>query len=279
MSVLIAGCGDLGTEAGLQFVSAGHSVTGWRRNPDRLPESIHGGAADLGRGQVPTVPDDTDIVVIAIAADSSEEASYRSAYLDGVRHTVDALARDGVRPERALFVSSTAVYGSLEGAVDEDSTPRPAAFNGRILLEAEELFLRRLPGGTVLRLGGIYGPGRERLLTQVRRGEARTTTRRTARIHRDDAAAAIVHLMTMAAAPESVYLGVDDSSATQEEVVRFLAAAMGAPEPTPAETSGGRGADRAVSNARLRAAGWVPRYPTYVEGYRAVLAGDGSRHP
>ncbi|MGN6160740.1 MAG: NAD-dependent epimerase/dehydratase family protein [Marmoricola sp.] len=279
MTVLIAGCGDLGTEAGLRFAAAGHPVTGWRRNPGVLSAPIVGVAADLSQASLPRIPATTEIVVIAVAADASSADAYRRAYLDGVRHVTDALVRDDVRPQRALFVSSTAVYGAHTGDTDETTPPQPSAFNGEVLLEAEELFFDRVPGGTVLRLGGIYGPGRTRLIDQVRSGEARATTRRTARIHRDDAAEAIRHLMTMSSAPESLYLGVDDEPAAQGDVVRFLAEELGVPAPAPGEASSQRGADRAISNARLRRTGWVPTYPTYVEGYRAVLAGAGTRHP
>jgi nucleoside-diphosphate-sugar epimerase len=278
MTVLIAGCGDLGTEAGLRFAAAGHRVVGWRRSPEKLPAAIEGVAADLA-GELPPVPADTDIVVIAVAADGHDEAAYRAAYVDGVAHVVDALERDGVTPGRVLFVSSTAVYGGISGDVDEDTPAEPTAFNGRLMREAELLLLSRLPHATVLRLGGIYGPGRMRLIDQVRTGEARATTRRTTRIHRDDAAAAIVHLTTMDAAPADIYLGVDDEPATQADVVRFIARELGAPEPQAAEASSNRGADRACSNARLRATGWQPTFPTYAEGYRAILAGQGTRHP
>lgn len=281
-TVLIAGCGDLGTEAGLRFVAAGHPVVGWRRSPEQLPAAIERVAADLA-GDLPPVPSDTDLVVIAVAADEHDEAAYRAAYVDGVAGVLDALSRDDVEPRRVLFVSSTAVYGNTSGDVDEGTPAEPTAFNGRIMREAELLLLDRLAGtatdAIVLRLGGIYGPGRTRLIDQVRSGEARATARRTTRIHRDDAAAAIVHLVTMAAAPGQVYLGVDDSPATQAEVVSFLARELDAPEPQPAEASSNRGADRACSNARLRATGWRPTFPTYAEGYRAVLAGTGVRHP
>lgn len=282
MSVLIAGCGDLGTEAGLRYAAAGHHVTGWRRTPGKLPAAISGVAADL-RGTAPTAPADTHILVIALAADGHDEEAYRAAYLDGTTHVLDALDRDGVTPQRALFVSSTAVYGSLSGDVDESSPTEPTAFNGRVMLEAEEFFLQRLAGtgttATVLRLGGIYGPGRTRLLDLVRSGKATIPTpdRRTSRIHRDDAASAIVHLTTSAAG--GIHLGVDDSPAPYGEVVRWLAEEMGAPEPQPAEKPSARGADRACSNARLRATGWAPAFPSYAEGYRAILAGQGTRHP
>lgn len=284
MSVLIAGCGDLGTETGLRFAAAGHHVTGWRRSPDRLPRAIEGVAADL-RVEAPRVPADTEILVVALAADGHSEEAYRAAYVEGTERVVDALDRDGVTPRRAVFVSSTAVYGGLSGDVDEDSATDPTAFNGAVMLEAERLFLDRLAAtptrASVLRLGGIYGPGRTRLLDLVRSGTATIPTpdRRTARIHRDDAAAAIVHLATMADEPADTYLVVDDAPAAYGEVVRWLAEAMGAPVPQPAEKPSARGADRACSNARLRAAGWVPTFPTYAEGYRAVLAGQGARHP
>ncbi len=284
MSVLIAGCGDLGTEAGLRFVAAGHHVTGWRRRPVRLPRAIEGVAADLTR-DAPRVPADTEILVVALAADGHDEAAYRAAYVNGTQRVLDALDRDGVTPRRALFVSSTAVYGSLSGEVDEESPTEPTAFNGAVRLEAEQLFLDGFTAtptrASVLRLGGIYGPGRTRLLDLVRSGTATIPTpdRRTARIHRDDAASAIVHLATMQPRPAGSYLVVDDSPAPYGEVVRWLAEAMGAPEPQPAEKPSARGADRACSNARLRATGWAPAFPSYVEGYRAILAGQGTRHP
>lgn len=284
MAVLIAGCGDLGTEAGLRFVASGQHVTGWRRTPGKLPPALEGVAADLRTG-APRVPSDVDTLVVALAADGHSEEAYRAAYVDGTERVLDALDRDGVTPRRALFVSSTAVYGSLSGDVDEDSATEPTAFNGTVVLEAERLFLERLAAtptrASVLRLGGIYGPGRTRLLDLVRSGTAAIPTpdRRTARIHRDDAAAAIVHLATMRAEPADTYLVVDDAPAAYGEVVRWLAAAMDAPAPPQADRPSSRGADRACSNARLRATGWAPAFPTYAEGYRAILAGQGMRHP
>ena len=66
MTVVIAGCGDLGTEAGLRFASLGHRVVGLRRSAGKLPAAIEGRAVDLSK-EVPTLPADTDIVVIAMS--------------------------------------------------------------------------------------------------------------------------------------------------------------------------------------------------------------------
>ena len=286
MTILLAGCGDLGTEAGLRFAAAGHRVVGWRRSPDKLPPAIEGAAANLSTAELPPVPADTTAVVIAVAADASTEEAYRSAYLDGVAHVLDALDRDRVTPERVLFVSSTAVYGDAGGGwVDENTTPEPGGFSGRIMREAEELLLKRLHGtGTtpvVLRLGGIYGPGRTRLIDQVRTGAAiiPDQPRYTNRIHRDDAAGAIVHLCTMNAVPSPAYLGVDNDPAELGDVLRFLAAELGLDVPPTDSLGSARGGNKRCSNALLRDTGFSFKYPSFREGYRDILAGVGVRHP
>ena len=147
MTVLLAGCGDLGTEAGLRFAAAGHRVVGWRRSPEKLPAEIEGAAADLSSGELPPIPADTSAVVVAIAADSPTEEAYRAAYVGGLSNVLDAvLASDG-GIGRVLFVSSTAVYGDAGGGwIDESTTPEPGGFSGRILREAEELLFDRLRG-------------------------------------------------------------------------------------------------------------------------------------
>lgn len=286
MTVLIAGCGDLGTEAGLRFAAAGHQVLGLRRSPEKLPAEIRGVYADMAE-HVPDLPGDVDIVVVAVAADASTEEAYRAAYLNGVKNVLDALERQSLEPRRILFVSSTAVYKDSGGAVVDESTPtEPTRFSGKVLVEAEDLLFARTRGTRTqpvsLRLGGIYGPGRTRLIDQVRTGKAviPAQPRHTNRVHRDDAAAMIVHLTTMEPAPEQVYVGVDDHAAEMGEVMRFLAMEMGCPEPpTALEDQPGGPGDKRCSNKRLRGTGFEFTYPTYAEGYRALLAGEGVRHP
>ncbi|MDD7834411.1 SDR family oxidoreductase [Paenarthrobacter sp. AB444] len=283
MTVLIAGCGDLGTEVGLRFAAAGHHVVGLRRSPEKLPPEIHGIRADLS-GHVPELPGAVDILVIAIAADASTEEAYRAAYLNGVKNVLDALERQSIRPRRILFVSSTAVYRDSGGAVVDESTPaEPTRFSGRILLEAEDLLFARTAGTRAIsvRLGGIYGPGRTRLIDQVRSGKATipAQSKHTNRIHRDDAAAMIVHLATMEQEPEAVYLGVDDDPAEYGDVLRFLAAELQLPAPPVGPASDGGAGDKRCSNSRLRSTGFTFAYPSFREGYRAILAGKGVRHP
>src|SRR6185369_11478108 len=115
------------------------------------------------------------------APEQRDEAAYRGLYLDGLRRLLDR-----VQTPRIIFVSSTAVFAQDAGEwVDEDSPATADAFNGRVLRAAEgELSAHHQ--GIVLRLSGIYGPGREAMLRRARTADA---GRRhwTNRIHVDDA--------------------------------------------------------------------------------------------
>ena len=278
MTVLLAGCGDLGTEVGLRFAATGRRVLGLRRSPHGLPAEIVGQSVDLARER-PVVPADTDIVVVALTARRTAEA-YRATYVGGLLNVVDALADAGASP-RIVYVSSTAVYGLSDGSwVDEDSPTEPRTETGKVLLEAEKVLRDRVSEAVVLRLAGIYGPGRGRVIEQVRTGAATVpaSASYTNRIHRDDAAAAIVHLATRVDCPQPVYVGVDDAPTERAEVVRFLAGELGAPEPTIEHAASALGANKRCRNSRLRQTGFELTYPTYREGYRAILAGRGTSH-
>lgn len=279
-TVLIAGCGDLGTEAGLRFAAAGHRVIGWRRSPDKLPAEIEGAAVDL-TGELPEIPADTRILVLATAADGRSEDAYRSAYLTPTGNVLDALDRDGIAAH-VLLVSSTAVYGSDDGEWVDESTPvAPGTPTARILASTEELLRERRPQATILRLSGIYGPGRTRLIDQLTAGTAVVPqdVQWTNRIHRDDAAEAIVHLTSRLSQPGPVYVGVDNEPVDQGEVLEFLAAQLGLPTPPVGPRTSSRSGGKRLSNSLLRAAGFTFTYPTFREGYLAVLNGDGIRHP
>lgn len=281
MRVLIAGSGDLGTEAGLRFAAAGHQVVAIRRRPERIPAPLIGVRGDLAAGRIDELPDDVEVVVYAAAADGRSEGAYLGAYVDGPRHVLDALTRVRARPRRLLYVSSTAVYGVSDGSwVDEETPPAPTSATGEVLVAAEQAVLERSPEPTVLRLSGITGPGRTRLVEQVRTGRAVAPEQPvwTNRIHRDDAAAAIVHLTTRRAAPDPIYLGSDDEPAELGAVLGFLAEHLRLPPPPTGPVTRSRGGSKRCRNDRLVGTGFSFTYPTYREAYEAVLSGTGVRH-
>ncbi len=277
--VLIAGCGYTGAALGLRLAGEGHIVWGLRRRAEGLPPGILPLGADLTDPRsLKSLPPGLDSVFYTAGADGSGEEAYRAAYLTGPALLLEALEAQGQRPGRLVFTSSTAVYAQSSGEwVDETSPAAPADFRGALLLEGERLLLGGPFPATVVRLAGIYGPGRTRLIGRVRRGEAvcpEGPPIYTNRIHRDDAAGALRHLMALER-PEALYLGADHEPAERCEVLRWLAGKLGAPPPRQAPLSGAEPSrprsNKRCSNARLLASGYRFRYPSYREGYGAIL--------
>lgn len=268
--VLIAGCGDVGTTLGRLLAARGDTVYGLRRSPLHAP-GIAGIRADLTRPETLTgLPPALDQVVYAAAADGRDEAAYRAAYPDGLTHLVRALTDQGQAPARLVYVSSTGVYGQQDGEwVDEDSATTPAHFTGRCQLEAEAVLENAPWPGVALRFGGIYGPGRRMLIRRVEEGGTCREGLYTNRIHRDDCAGALAHVLAMED-PAPIYLGVDDEPAPQCRVMDWLAQRLGLPPPAR-ETGGEVPAGKRCSNRRLRASGYRFTYPGFREGYGAVL--------
>lgn len=275
--VLIAGCGDVGTALGLRLRADGHEVYGLRRRADRLPAGIRPVAADLAdRATLSALPGSIDVVAYTAAADGFEDTAYRRAYVDGLDNLLRSLRTPA---RRLLFTSSTAVYPQTDGGwVDETSPAEPAGFSGRRVREGERLALASGTPAVVLRLAGIYGPGRTRLIDRVRTGEATCSDgppRWTNRIHRDDCAGAAHHLLGLSD-PAAVWIGVDDEPADECAVLEWLSARLGvAPPrhvPEPPAGAGRPRTNKRCSNRRLRAAGYRFRFPTFRDGYADLLA-------
>lgn len=278
-TVLIAGCGDVGCRLARQLLASDWTVYGLRRNVSQLPAGVLPVAADLQADERPCEwpAGPLDYLVYCAAANESSEAGYRAAYVDGLRHVCEWLLQSGQRPQRVLFVSSTSVYGQQQGEwVDEQSPTEPAGYSGRILLEAEQFLLGSDLPATVLRLTGIYGPGRQWLLNQVRQGYrvASEPPLYGNRIHADDAASLLALLLQTdhrGEQLEDLYIGVDDCPAPLHEVVGWLREQMGVTVGA-AEASVRRAGSKRCSNARARALGWTPRYVDYRAGYGALLS-------
>jgi len=279
-SVLIAGCGDVGSRLATQLLAAGWEVQGLRRDVSRLPDGVIGIAGDLFKEDCPeNWPfGAVDYLVYCAAATDHDEAGYRAAYVQGLQNVLSWLNDFGQVPERLLFVSSSSVYGQQEGElVDENSETVASGSSGRLMLEAEQVALNSGIPASIVRLTGIYGPGREWLLTQVRRGYrvAVEPPLYGNRIHADDAAGLMAVLLQAAhqGTPlQDIYIGVDDAPAPLAEVVAWLREYLGVTEWAD-DASVRRTGSKRCSNARAKALGWTPKYPSYREGYAAILEG------
>ena len=280
--ILIAGCGDVGTALGLALCERGHDVFGARRSAHRLPAPLRAVPLDVtDHGEIERTIPDVDVVVYAVAAGSRDEGAYRRAYVDGVSALLDVLEERAEPPRRVFFVSSTSVYGERGGAWIDETTPlAPRGFAGESLVAGERRMLASSIPATVVRFAGIYGPGRGWMIERARAGArcAGDPPKFTNRIHRDDCAGVLVHLIGCAQVDDA-YIGVDDAPVEECEVLEWLAARLRAPAPrrVGAEAGAAPAAGKRCSNARLRASGYRFRYPTWREGYAAVLAGEGVR--
>lgn len=275
--VLIAGCGYVGSALGRLLIRRGDEVFGLRRRPDALPPGIRPVRADLAdAATLDALPPDLDRVVYAASPGDRSEDQYRLAYVEGLSNLLRALERRGDRLRRMLFTSSTAVYGQRHGEwVDEESPADPSSATARRLREAEELCLDGPFPATVVRFAGIYGPGRTRLVDRVRRGEARIPPGEpvyTNRIHRDDCAGVLAHLMDVTS-PAALYLGVDHEPADVASVLGWLAKRLQVTPPAedPGAFDPARGRNKRCRNTRLVDSGYKFRYPTFREGYSAIL--------
>ena len=283
-SVLIVGCGDVGGRLATQLLDTDWQVYGLRRSIDRLPAGVIGVAGDLFSEQCPTQwpTGQIDYLVYSAAATEHDEAGYQAAYVDGLKNTLSWLEQHGQRPKRLLFVSSSGVYAQKDGEwVDEASPALSTNYSGRIILDAERVALESGIAASVVRLTGIYGPGREWMLGQVRKGYrvAVEPPLYGNRIHADDAAGLLAFLLEadrQGRALDDCYIGVDNAPAPLAEVVDWLRERLGITE-WAAEASVRRAGSKRCSNARAKALGWEPRYSSYREGYAAILG--ESKHP
>ncbi len=282
--VLIAGCGYVGTATADLFHAAGWEVEGWTHSPESAaqlsgkPYVIR--AVDIAAKQaVEKAAAEFDAVIHCASSGGGGAEAYRRVYFEGAQNLLAAL-----RPPAFLYTSSTSVYAQSDGEwVDESSPAEPEHETGRILRETEELV--RQNRGLVARLAGIYGPGRSALLRKFLSGEARiegTGARYLNQAHRDDIAAALFHLVasgTENLATPAIVNVADDQPITQRDAYAWLAAKLNRPLPEitgRAERKRGS-SNKRVSNRKLRALGWVPKFPNFASGMEQ-LGASGPAH-
>lgn len=260
MRCLIAGAGDLGMRCAAALRVAGQDVYALRRSTLPATDSIHPIAGDITRAESLDALPAVDSVLFCPTPDARDREGYHKVFVDGLMNVLDRC-----QPNYLLFVSSTAVYGQTDGSwVDETSSTTPTRFNGQVLLQAEAIAADA--GGGVLRLAGIYGPGRDALLRSVKAGKPAKRDYWTNRIHVHDAARAAAMLLT--GNVRQVINGVDELPAQDQEVRAYLAEAMGV---EPVEPIAYGSCNKRVSAARLRSLGFHANYPSYREGYAELL--------
>jgi nucleoside-diphosphate-sugar epimerase len=199
----------------------------------------------------------------------------------------DAFAR-AQRLHAVVYLSTIGVYGDRNGDwVDENAAPLPTSGRSRKRLAAEQAWQdfgrRRGVPVAILRLAGIYGPGRN-ALTQIARGDARRIVKSGQvfnRIHVDDIAQAIDAALARKAS--GIFNVADDEPSPSGDPLAFAAQLLGVPAPpeiayedvaqmmSPLAQSFWQECRRVRNDKLKRELGVTLRYPTYREGLRALF--------
>jgi len=263
------------------LVEAGHDVAGTTRSEAKQAQI----AAQGGRPVVVDVLDRDAVfavlnaerpdVVIHQLTDLSRRdfAGNSRLRIEGTRHLVDAALAVGVQRMIAQSIAWVCVPGQGPATEDEplDLDAPPPRGETVAAVHSLEQAVAEMPVGVVLRYGILYGPGtwysRDGLTTdQIRRGEIEASDAVTSFTHVEDAARAALLALDW---PAGIYNIVDDAPAPAREWVAEYARLVGAP--APPIRAGAAAWERGVSNAKARALGWRPLYPSWREGFRSVL--------
>ena len=279
---LIAGCGYLGQAVADLFVADGWEVEGWTQSAQSAEQlsakryTVR--AVDISnQEEVRRQERDFDAVIHCASTRGGDADSYERVYFEGARDLLNEFPN-----AHFLFVSSTSVYAQTGGDwVTEASEAQPTHETGKILRKTEDLVLSKR--GTVVRLAGIYGPGRSALLRKFLNGEATIdpeSDRFLNQIHRDDAASAIRLLIGKTESAAEVYNVVDNEPIRLNECYRWLAKNLNRPIPPTARSTSSRKrgeSNKRVSNAKLRGMGWEPKYPSFAFGMQKSVLPNLSR--
>jgi nucleoside-diphosphate-sugar epimerase len=275
---MVAGCGWLGCAVAQQLIARGDQVTGVRTDPGRAaalrPFGIHPLALDLADpATISQIPGDIDAILALQASAGEGEKAYRRAYLEA-NHTLLAVARR--QPLRAfIYTGSTGVFGQRDGSdVDEGTPPAPATATGAVLLEAERLLLEAAKEGLptrIVRLSGLYGPGRIWIIDRMRRGLMPPDAVWMNSCHQDDAAQTVLAALDRGR-NGAVYHGTDAMPMRRREVVSFLAERLGIPPTDQDSGLDSRSPNRRIWGERTRLELGIQRHwPSLREGLAPYL--------
>lgn len=283
MRVLIVGCGYVGLPLGAELVRQGHEVFGLRRTnaADAAMKSagVHPLVGDITKpADLGKLPGPFDWVANTASTGRGGETEYREVYLNGTCHLLGWL--QAMPPKKFVYTSSTGVYGQTDGSsVKEDGAAEPPTATGQVLLETEKLLVAAAAEGkfpaVILRVAGIYGPGRGYWFQQFLKNEVAIEDkgeRILNMIHLDDLVGVILAALK-SGRPGEIYNAVDDEPVTQLHFFRWLSETLGKWMPPFApvsdQTERKRGwTNKKVLNRKLRMElGYRFKYPTFRQGY------------
>ncbi|MDH4407834.1 MAG: sugar nucleotide-binding protein [Candidatus Methylopumilus sp.] len=276
LKVLIVGCGQLGFSIVKNADSDVFKLYGFSRSLRKSPASIEMHQVDILKTEAIDVIKliNPEIIIYAVSADTQSIESYQDHYVVGLKKTYEAILKlDHFK--HLLFVSSTRVYGQKTTKIlSELDIAEPSDYGGEALMEAETVARQLKDKATILRLSGIYGPNRKRMiqLAQSNPGNWPATNNWSNRIHEEDAARFIVFLMKRIMMNESIeplYLVTDGVPTKQYDVLTWIRNRLQLTTDTielPILESG-----KQLQSVLLNQTGFVLKYPDFMYGYEAII--------
>lgn len=287
MSKLIVGCGYLGSRVARRWREAGHEVFVVTRDDEHARRFAQDGyrpiVADVLRPASLVGLPDAETVLYAVGYDRAAGVSIQQVFAAGLQSLLDALPGE---PAKIIYISSTGVYGQSRGeTVDEESATKPKREGGRACLAAERVLATHRLGSRalVLRMAGLYGPGRIPLAGEIRSGRpiAAPADGYLNLIHLHDAASTVV-AADQRAVPPRTYVVSDGHPVERRRYYEELARLLGAPSPSfapPVDSAANLRAasDKRVANARmLGELGVQLAFPSYREGLAAIVTAENT---
>ena len=201
MHILFIGYGKTSQRAAKQLFAQGHQITTISRSPktdayaNHLIQDVH--QLDLS-GIAPV-----DAAYVLLSPNASTVEAYQQTYVDTVQPIVQALKKHPI--QKIIVVSSTRVYGeNAGGRVDDETIPMPSEEQGRLLLQMEQLYQAAFPEQCVIvRPTGIYGTSAARMQKLAATTKSYPNIHWANRIHIDDLAHFLVHLLHVEHAEKS----------------------------------------------------------------------------
>jgi nucleoside-diphosphate-sugar epimerase len=222
-----------------------------------------------------------DWVINCVSASGGGADEYQAVYCQGTRNLLEWLST--ASPRKFVYTSSTGVYGQTDASwVEESSLTEPGTVTGKILMDTERMLLeahQRLGfPAVIVRVAGIYGPGRGYWLKQFLNGEARVEgegERLTNMIHVEDVVG-VIRCVLEKGRPGEVYNAVDDEPVSQLALFEWLSSRLDKPLPAKASQMPGQGrrglTHKRVSNRKLKnTLGYRFKYPTFREGFEGEI--------
>ncbi len=284
--LLVLGCGYVGAEVCRRAPRAGWKALGVVRSKvscERLKaEGLDVVSLDILKDDLDVLGKSFDAIVYALSAGGGGDDAYRAAYAEGPARIARWAERMGVKT--LVLTSSTGVYRQ-DGEVDESSPAGGDGPSDQLVAGEQAILQSTVSQRTVLRLGGLYGPGRHYLLDQLRRGE-RTVGGRVDHwinyLHRDDAAEAIL-AACVAPVGQHVLNVTDGHPLTKESLAQWICHRLGgapvtfdaaAPAGPRAQRSSRVQPNRIVHSRRIRTElGWKPLYSDVRKGLEPIITG------